>query len=200
MSLALSNAALRDQLRNQALRDGLTGLYNRRFLEEVQERLCLDAMRRESSIGLIMLDLDRFKKLNDTHGHGAGDTVLREVAAAVMSCLRATDIGCRYGGEELLVLLPDCGLDMAAAKAEQIRHKIAGLTFVGGMSVTASFGVAALPETSTTAATLLNDADTALYKAKTGGRDRVIAAPGRGPAARAEADIRTEEPRRLEAA
>ena len=129
--------------------------------------MSLDALRRESSIGLIMLDLDRFKKLNDTHGHGAGDTVLREVAAA---------------------------------KAEQIRHKIAGLTFVGGMSVTASFGVAAVPETSTTAATLLNDADTALYKAKTGGRDRVIAAPGRGPAARAEADIRTEEPRRLEAA
>jgi diguanylate cyclase (GGDEF)-like protein len=179
MSLALSNAALRDQLRNQALRDGLTSLYNRRFLEEVQERLCLDSERRGSSIALIMLDLDRFKVLKDTHGHGAGDTALREVAAAMMSCVRATDIACRYGGEELLVLLPDCGLEMAAGKAEQIHSRIASLTFEGGMSVTASFGIAAIPETSATARSLLTDADVALYQAKTGGRDRAAMAPRR---------------------
>ena len=189
MSLALSNAALRDQLRNQALRDGLTSLYNRRFLEEVQERLCLDAVRRNSSIGLIMLDLDHFKMLNDTHGHGAGDAVLRDVAAAILSCLRATDIACRYGGEELLVLLPDCNLEMAAGKAEQLRHRIASLTFAGGMSVTASFGVAALPETSAMAPALLNDADTALYRAKTGGRDRVAMAPRRTAIPDAEAPL-----------
>ena len=188
MSLALSNAALRDQLRNQALRDGLTGLYNRRFLEEVRERLCLDAERRGSSIGLIMIDLDRFKQLNDTHGHGAGDTILREVAEAIVSSIRATDIACRYGGEELVVLLPDCGLEMTAAKAEQIRHRIANQTFSGGISVTASFGIAALPEISASARALMADADTALYQAKTGGRNRVaVSAAQRAVALIAEA-------------
>jgi diguanylate cyclase (GGDEF)-like protein len=180
MSLALSNAVLRDQLRHQALRDALTGLYNRRFLEEMLERLCLEAVRRDNSIAMIMLDLDHFKKLNDAHGHGAGDTVLRDVAAAILASIRATDIACRYGGEELLVLLPDCGLEMAAAKAEQIRVRIASLGFVGGIAVTASFGVATLPETSSTGQALLSTADAALYEAKTGGRDRVVlAAPRR---------------------
>ena len=179
MSLALSNAALRDQLRNQALRDGLTSLYNRRFLEEVQERLCLDAERRGTSIAMIMLDLDHFKKLNDTYGHSGGDTVLREVAAAILSSIRGTDIACRFGGEELLILLPDCNLEMAAGKAEQIRNRIASLTFTGGMAVTGAFGVAAVPETSAAARTLLNDADAALYQAKTAGRNRVAMAPVR---------------------
>ena len=179
MSLALSNAALRDQLRNQALKDSLTGLYNRRFLEEVHERLCLDSVRRGSSIGLVMLDLDHFKRLNDTFGHGAGDVVLREVATTILACIRHSDIACRYGGEELLVLLPDCDLDIAAGKAEQIRQRIASLTFAGGISVTASFGVAALPDSSSGPAALLADADAALYRAKTGGRDRVMRAPSR---------------------
>jgi diguanylate cyclase (GGDEF)-like protein len=179
MSLALSNAALRDQLRNQALRDGLTSLYNRRFLEEVQERLCLDSERRASDISLIMIDMDRFKVLNDTHGHGAGDTVLREVAAAILSSIRSTDIACRYGGEELLILLPDCPLEMAIGKAEQIRNRVASLTFAGGFTVTASFGVASLPETSASARSLLSDADAALYLSKTNGRDRVSSAPRR---------------------
>ncbi len=179
MSLALSNAALRDQLRNQALRDGLTSLYNRRFLEEVHERLCLDSERRASDISLIMIDMDRFKLLNDTHGHGAGDTVLREVAAAILSSIRGTDIACRYGGEEMLILLPDCPLEMAIGKAEQIRNRVASLTFTGGFTVTASFGVASLPETSASARSLLSDADAALYVSKTNGRDRVSTAPRR---------------------
>ncbi len=179
MSLALSNAALRDQLRNQALRDGLTSLYNRRFLEEVHERLCLDSERRASDISLIMIDMDRFKVLNDTHGHGAGDAVLRDVAAAILSSIRGTDIACRYGGEELLVLLPDCPLEMAIGKAEQIRNRVASLTFAGGFTVTASFGVASLPETSASARSLLSDADAALYVSKTNGRDRVSSAPRR---------------------
>jgi diguanylate cyclase (GGDEF)-like protein len=179
LSLALSNAALRDQLRNQALRDGLTGLYNRRFFEEVRERLCLDATRRGSSLALIMIDLDRFKQLNDNHGHTAGDTVLREVAEVIVASVRGTDIVCRYGGEELLILLPDCPLAMAAEKAEQVRHRIAGQLFTGSLSVTASFGVATLPDTSTNAQTLLSDADAALYVAKTGGRNRVAMAEAR---------------------
>jgi len=107
MSLALSSIALREQLRSQALRDPLTGLYNRRFLEEILERMCLDAERRKTSISAIMIDLDHFKKLNDQHGHAAGDAALRDVAAAIISCLRNVDIACRYGGEELTVLLSD---------------------------------------------------------------------------------------------
>lgn len=181
LSLSLSNAALRTQLRNQALRDELTGLYNRRFLEEVLERLCLEAERRGSSIGLVMLDLDNFKRLNDTHGHAMGDAVLREVGAAILASIGPTDIACRYGGEELLVLLPDCGLDLAAGKAEQLRSRIADLAFAGGVTVTGSFGVAALPETSVNAQGLLVAADSALYQAKTAGRDRVVSAPLRHP-------------------
>ncbi len=103
MSLALSGQALRERLRNQALRDPLTGLYNRRFLEEMLERLCLDAERRKTPVAAIMIDLDHFKRLNDQHGHAAGDAVLRDVAAAILSCLRTTDIACRYGGEELAI-------------------------------------------------------------------------------------------------
>jgi PleD family two-component response regulator len=107
MSLALSSIDLRERLRNLALRDGLTNLYNRRFLEEMLERLCTDAERRKTSVAAIMLDLDHFKMVNDQHGHAAGDAVLREVAAAIVSCLRSVDVACRYGGEEFAIILPD---------------------------------------------------------------------------------------------
>jgi diguanylate cyclase (GGDEF)-like protein len=179
MSLALSNIALRDRLRNQALRDSLTGLYNRRFLEEIQERMCIDAERRKTSIAAIMIDLDHFKKLNDQHGHAAGDAVLRDVAAAILSCLRNVDVACRYGGEELAVLLPDCPMSNAMGKAEQIRSKIAELTLASGAPVTASLGVASIPETCSGIADLLPAADAALYQAKQQGRNRVAAAPTR---------------------
>ena len=99
MSLALSSIDLRERLRNLALRDGLTNLYNRRFLEEMLERLCADAERRKASVSAIMLDLDHFKLINDQHGHAAGDAVLREVAASILSCLRTVDVACRYGGK-----------------------------------------------------------------------------------------------------
>ncbi len=179
MSLALSSLALRERLRNQALRDPLTGLYNRRFLEEMLERLCVDAERRHSSIAAIMLDLDHFKKLNDQHGHGAGDAVLRDVASVVLSCLRSTDVACRYGGEELAILLPDCTMAMAMGKAEQIRVRITELTLGAGLSVTASLGVAAIPETAAGQSDLLSTADAALYHSKQHGRDRVTAAASR---------------------
>jgi diguanylate cyclase (GGDEF)-like protein len=182
MSLALSSLALRERLRNQALRDPLTGLYNRRFLEEMQARLCLDAERRKTSIAAIMIDLDHFKKLNDQHGHGAGDAVLRDVASAVLSCLRTTDVACRYGGEELAILLPDCTMALAIGKAEQIRHRITELTGSAGLSVTASLGVAAIPESATGPTDLLPSADAALYQAKQNGRDRVSVAPMRNAA------------------
>lgn len=179
MSLALSSMALRERLSNQALKDALTGLYNRRFLEETLERLCLDAERRKSPLSTIMIDLDHFKRLNDLHGHAAGDRVLREVSKAVTNCLRSTDIACRYGGEELCVLLPDCSLEMGEKKAELIRAKVAELS-VEGLAVTASLGIACLPETSSRT-DLLSNADAALYLSKQNGRNRVVAAAPRSP-------------------
>jgi diguanylate cyclase (GGDEF)-like protein len=180
MSLSLSSNALRDRLRNQALRDGLTGLYNRRFLEEMLERLTQDAHRRGVPLSAVMIDLDHFKRLNDQFGHATGDAVLQEVAQAILTNLRSADVACRYGGEELLLLLPDCDMDTALAKAENLRTRIKEL---GGNSVgqpvTASFGVATIPTSAAQGAELLAAADAALYRSKQHGRDRVTAAPPR---------------------
>ena len=174
MSLALSGMALRDQLRHQAIRDPLTGLYNRRFLDEMLERLGLDAERRKVPLAAIMIDLDHFKRLNDQHGHATGDAVLRGVSGAIVAALRATDIACRYGGEELAVLLPDCPLEIAMAKAEQLRAVITGLApAASGASVTASLGVSAMPDSCAAITELLASADAALYRAKQNGRNRV---------------------------
>lgn len=182
MSLALSSIALRERLRNQALRDPLTGLHNRRFMEEVLERFVLQAERRGSPIGAIMIDLDHFKRLNDQHGHAIGDAVLRDVAGTLLASLRRTDVACRYGGEELLVLLPDADLAATMAKAEVIRARIADLSSTHGFPITASLGAAAIPETSIQSTDLLKSADAALYEAKRSGRDKVVSAAPR-PAA-----------------
>jgi diguanylate cyclase (GGDEF)-like protein len=179
MSLALSSIALRERLRNQALRDPLTGLYNRRFMEEVIESFALQAERRNSSMSAIMIDLDHFKQLNDQHGHALGDTVLRDVAGAILASLRKSDIACRYGGEELIILLPDSDLVAARTKAEEIRKRIAELSPADGITVSASLGVASIPQTATSPGDLLAMADAALYKAKQEGRNRVESAPMR---------------------
>ena len=174
MSLSLSSSALREQLRNQALRDGLTGLYNRRFLEEMLDRSTQEAERRGVPMSAIMIDLDHFKRLNDQYGHSTGDAVLREVARVIMASLRVTDVACRYGGEEMLVLLPDCPLEEAVRTAERLRLQIESLSNVAnGQSVTASFGVACTPETTARPGELVAVADAALYQAKRLGRNRV---------------------------
>ena len=177
MSLALANMALREKLRNQALRDPLTGLYNRRYMEDALQRFVRLAERENREISLVMVDLDHFKRLNDEHGHAFGDQVLRESALALVSALRETDIVCRFGGEELVVILPDCPLERAAEKAEVLRLRIEELTNTHGTDITASFGVASLPHTSTSVTDLLSAADTALYKAKQAGRNQVMTAP-----------------------
>lgn len=182
MSLALSSIDLRERLRYLALRDGLTNLYNRRFLEEMLERLCADAERRKASVSAIMLDLDHFKMVNDQHGHAAGDAVLREVASAIVSCLRTVDVACRYGGEEFAIILPDCSVANAAAKAERIRSRINERTTASGLPITVSLGVASIPETCGGQLELIPEADAALYAAKQQGRDRVVTAPLRVPA------------------
>jgi diguanylate cyclase (GGDEF)-like protein len=179
MSLALSNIALREKLRTQALRDPLTGLYNRRYMEDALERYVSLAQRNGSAISAIMIDLDHFKRLNDEHGHALGDAVLREVAAAIVGSIRQCDVACRYGGEELVVLLPDCAVAEAVTKAEMLRARIESLSENHGMRISASFGVATLPETSEKAGDLIANADAALYRAKQEGRNRVIAAARR---------------------
>ncbi|CAA2145199.1 GGDEF domain-containing protein [Methylobacterium bullatum] len=177
MSLALSNIALREKLRNQALRDPLTGLYNRRYMEDSLDRYVRIAEREGRKVSVIMIDLDHFKRLNDEHGHATGDAVLREAAAAIVGALRETDVACRYGGEEMIVFLPDCSLEDAALKAEQIRERIEALSGGHGAKVSASLGVSSLPSTSSNSADLVKAADTALYRAKHGGRNQVAVAP-----------------------
>lgn len=173
MSLSLSNLVLRERLRTQALRDPLTGLYNRRYMEDAFERHADQASRTKSPLSLIMIDLDHFKRLNDEHGHAMGDVVLTEAASSILATVRPCDIACRYGGEELVILLPDCSLEGAVAKAELIRKGIEGLSERHGISISASFGVATIPESSK-AETALADADRALYRAKREGRNRVV--------------------------
>lgn len=177
MSLALANMALREKLRNQALRDPLTGLYNRRYMEDSLQRFVRLAERENREISLIMIDLDHFKRINDERGHAFGDQVLRDAALALLGSLRETDIVCRYGGEELVVIMPDCPIERAADKAEVLRLRIEALSTVHGAEISASFGIASLPHTSQSVIDLLAAADAALYKAKQNGRNQVVTAP-----------------------
>lgn len=199
MSLALSNIALREKLRNQALRDPLTGLYNRRYMEDSLDRYVRLAQREGRKVSVIMIDLDHFKRLNDEHGHATGDAVLREAAAAIVGALRETDVACRYGGEEMIVFLPDCSLEDAAVKAEQIRERIEALSGTHGAKVSASLGVSSVPSTSSNSADLVKAADTALYRAKHGGRNQVAIAPVRS-GSRDESDVPANPQNRLRVA
>lgn len=179
MSLALSNIALREKLRTQSLRDPLTGLYNRRYMEDALERYLSLASRAGTATAVVMIDLDNFKQLNDEHGHAKGDSVLRDVAGQLVNSLRTSDVVARYGGEELIVILPNCSLEDAAVKAEMLRLRIEGLSAAQGVPISASFGVAAVPETATGTGDLIPIADAALYAAKKGGKNRVICADKR---------------------
>jgi diguanylate cyclase (GGDEF)-like protein len=118
-----------------------------------------------------MIDLDNFKLLNDGHGHAKGDAVLRDVATQLVGGLRPSDVVSRFGGEELLVILPNCGIEDARVKAEMLRMRIEGLTEAHGVPVSASFGIASVPETSTSIADIIPMADAALYEAKQAGRN-----------------------------
>ncbi len=180
VGLSVANIRLREALRSQSIRDPLTGLYNRRYLEEMLERETRRAVRAEHGLGVLMLDLDHFKKFNDTYGHDAGDSVLRETAAFLLKSVRAEDIVCRFGGEEFIVILPLADLSVTQARAERIRSKIRELQVLHkGQSlgmVTVSVGVAELPQHGTSPKVLIEAADAALYRAKKEGRDRVAVA------------------------
>ena len=184
LSLALGNLRLQETLRSRSERDPLTDLYNRRHLELSAERELARANRHNHSLSLIMLDVDHFKQFNDTHGHDAGDAVLREVAHVLKRHTRTEDIACRFGGEEFLMLLPGCPMEDAYQKAEAIREAIAQLRVsVGGAAlsrITASLGIATYPQHGEKLDELIRAADAALYKAKAAGRNQIVAtsAPG----------------------
>jgi diguanylate cyclase (GGDEF)-like protein len=179
MSLALSNIALREKLRTQSLRDPLTGLYNRRYMEDALDRYISLAERTGGSTAVLMIDLDNFKRLNDQHGHAKGDAVLRDVAGQLVAALRPSDVVSRFGGEELVVIMPNCSLEDAAIKAEMLRARVEGLSEAHGFPICASFGVAAVPETATSPVDVIPRADAALYAAKMAGKNCVIRADRR---------------------
>lgn len=179
---ALANLKLRDALRVLALHDPLTGLYNRRYLEDALNRELHRAERSKKPVSLIMIDIDHFKRFNDTFGHDAGDFVLNALARAITKNIRPSDIACRYGGEELAVVLAEASLECALERAEKLRLTIreTNLTHRGQVlpGPTASFGVAAYPQHGANLADLTKAADQALYCAKQAGRDQVRAAEG----------------------
>jgi diguanylate cyclase (GGDEF)-like protein/PAS domain S-box-containing protein len=188
-NLALANLRLRETLQNQAIRDPLTGLYNRRYLEETMDRELHRARRHETQIGVVMMDLDHFKIFNDTFGHAAGDLLLSAVANCIKSSIREEDIACRYGGEEFLLLMPGASLSIAKERAETLRQAVKGLQVKFGgrflKGTTISQGVALFPEHGSTGSELIATADAALYRAKQAGRDRVETAGSSPPKAAA---------------
>ena len=177
ISLALANLGLREVLRGQSLRDPLTGLFNRRYMEESLERELRRAVRNNQSLALLMLDIDHFKRFNDAFSHQAGDTLLRALGDFLIQRTRGQDAACRYGGEEFALILSGASAESACRRAELLREDLKHLTVqhAGQVlgSVTLSIGIANYPGHATTEE-LLHAADQALYRAKSEGRDRVI--------------------------
>ena len=180
IGLALANLKLRESLRNQSIRDPLTELFNRRYMEESLEREINRATRKQHSIGILMIDVDHFKRFNDTYGHDAGDAVLKAMGQFLQSQIRGGDIACRYGGEELILILPEVNLKETQNRGEQIREGVKKLKLKKGSQeldqITVSIGVACFPEQGLTGEVVIQTADAALYKAKTQGRDQVVVA------------------------
>jgi diguanylate cyclase (GGDEF)-like protein len=178
--LADANAALREhnvELEHLSMTDGLTGLYNRRYMMNELEKEVHRAERHGRNFSLLMLDVDRFKEYNDQHGHLSGDEVLTGMGGVIRDATREPDVPARYGGEEFIVLLPDCAIEGAVEAAHRIRARLAAEVFEGGR-VTCSIGAAEFPTHGDGTGALIGAADEALYAAKAQGRDRVVAAGG----------------------
>src|SRR5947209_5804486 len=161
-----------------AITDALTGLYNRRYLETHISGLIEHAFSRGKALTVLVLDIDYFKSINDSHGHDVGDEVLREFALRVRKSIRGIDLACRYGGEEFVVIMPETDLAVGTTVAERLRRRIAGEPFsvhqgVRSIEVTISVGIAALSD-GDNGATVMKRADQALYRAKRAGRNRVV--------------------------
>jgi diguanylate cyclase (GGDEF)-like protein len=180
LALALANLQLRAQLHDLSIRDPLTGLHNRRYLDEALERELLRATRHQHPVGVIMLDIDHFKQFNDTYGHDAGDALLRALGTFLLNNVRGEDVACRYGGEEFTLILPTASLEDTHARAEELRASINHLQamhidqWIG--HITISLGAACFPQHGTTGDALIRAADRALYQAKMAGRNCVVVA------------------------
>ncbi|MFA5111363.1 MAG: PAS domain S-box protein [Desulfobaccales bacterium] len=186
ISLALANLKLRDSLRIQAIRDPLTGLFNRRYMEETLDRELLRVKRRHKPLGVIMVDLDFLKPINDSLGHEAGDKLISALGQFLKAHIRREDVACRYGGDEFTLILPEASVEIACQRAEELRQGINRLQVVyAGQPlgpVSASFGVATFPEHGSTGEELVRAADAALYHAKQRGRNQLgIAIPPKRP-------------------
>jgi two-component system, cell cycle response regulator len=172
---------LRDNVQmsiEMAITDPLTGLYNRRYMESHLNSLLEQAVARKKPLTVLVLDIDYFKAINDSHGHDAGDDVLREFSFRIKKSIRGIDLACRYGGEEFVVVMPETDLTVATMVAERLRRRIAAEPFpiqdgARKLEVTISVGISALGKEDTPA-TILKRADAALYRAKRDGRNRVV--------------------------
>ncbi len=177
VALALGNLRLKESLKNQSICDPLTGLFNRRYMEESLEREFSRAKRNKTSVAIVMMDLDHFKRFNDTFGHQAGDTILRAFGDLLKRNTRGQDIACRYGGEEFALVLTDSNLTGAVKRAEILLQQVKQLSveYAGQLlgAVSISMGVALFPDHGTTMGDVLRASDQALYTAKREGRDRV---------------------------
>ncbi|HEU5402371.1 MAG TPA: sensor domain-containing diguanylate cyclase [Terriglobales bacterium] len=178
LSLALLNAIARKDLGDKVMKDGLTGIFNRRYMEEALQREIARSVRNKTPLSVLMVDLDHFKQLNDTKGHAAGDLVLKELAKTLTANVRPSDIVCRYGGEEFLIAFPDISSVAAKGRADELRRKIHEISKLvkHHRVISASIGIAAMPEHGSDLKTLLRAADDALYEAKHSGRDRAVIA------------------------
>ena len=180
IALALASLKLRETLRNLSVRDPLTSLFNRRYMEESLHRELASAKRKGHHLGVVMMDVDHFKRFNDTFGHDAGDVLLREIGSILQLNSRVSDIACRFGGEEFVIIYPEATSEFVLQRTELLRQAIAAMQLKHfGRSlgeITASFGVASYPEHGTTIQELLKAADEALYRAKGEGRNRCLMA------------------------
>jgi diguanylate cyclase (GGDEF)-like protein len=171
--------ALQAQLREQAIRDPLTQLFNRRYLQETLERELASAKREGYALAVILLDIDHFKQINDAHGHHAGDLMLQALADLLRNNTRQMDVACRYGGEEFVVIMPGAPRDAAYVRVEQLRVAFERLRVQDGtlaLQATISLGIAVFPQHGATSDELLRAADDALYAAKAAGRNRAVVA------------------------
>jgi diguanylate cyclase (GGDEF)-like protein/PAS domain S-box-containing protein len=180
IALSLANLKLRETLRDQSIRDPLTGLFNRRFMQESLNRELQRAGRRKRPLSVLFVHLDHFKRFNDTFGHEAGDLVLSAVAVVFQRNFRGDDVICRYGGEEFAIILPEASTKDAAKRADALRLEVNNMRLSCHSRpldpVTVSVGVATFPENGTTVDALMQQADRALYQSKANGRDRVTVA------------------------
>jgi len=179
IALALANLKLRETLLNQAICDPLTGLFNRRYLEEYLERELQRAIRNNRSVGIILLDIDNFKKFNNTFGHEAGDALLSAFGKFLQGRIRGFDFVCRYGGEEFLIIMPEVSLEGTLKRAEELCEAVKQMNMEHrGQQldqITLSAGVSVFPQNGSTREVLLRAADEALYRAKAEGRDQAVA-------------------------